>query len=180
MTGPDPATLDDLARRLTTAGRIIVVPGYGLAVARAQHELRQLVEVLRSGGAVVDYAIHPVAGRMPGQLNVLLDEAGVPHDQLRIAEAIDDEFASADLALVVGADDVVNPAAEHDPASPLFGMPILHVDRAASVLVLTRAPGSGYVGTANALFDRDQVTVLVGDARASLAALLTAVNRRPG
>ncbi len=182
MTRPEhrPATLAEVARHLIDARRIVVVPGYGLAVAQAQHELRQLVDLLRSRGARIDYAIHPVAGRMPGHLNVLLDEARVPHDQLRSRDDIDDDFAQADVALVVGADDVINPGADSDPTSPLFGMPILHVGRAARVVVLRRGQGRGFVGIENPLFDTDPVTILMGDARESLTQLSRMISKPIG
>ncbi len=166
-------TPDDAAVRLAYAGLVIVVPGYGLAVAQAQHALRELTELLEKRGVEVKYAIHPVAGRMPGHMNVLLAEANVPYDQLFDMDEVNAEFNRTDVALVIGANDVVNPAARTDPASPIYGMPILDVDRARSVIVLKRGRGAGFAGIENALFVSPTTSMLFGDAKASLARLVT-------
>ena len=136
-------TADDVAVQLSFARRVVVVPGYGLAVAQAQHDVRQLAELLESKGIDVAYAIHPVAGRMPGHMNVLLAEANVPYDQLKEMDEINPDFPQTDVALVIGANDVVNPAARSDPASPIYGMPILDVDKATSVIVMKRSMAPG-------------------------------------
>jgi NAD(P) transhydrogenase subunit beta len=168
-------TVEDVAALLAYAAHVIIVPGFGLAVARAQQELRDLAAKLEARGATVKYAIHPVAGRMPGHMNVLLAEANVPYDQLcELAEA-NPEFPRADVALVVGANDVTNPAARTDPASPLYGMPILNVDQARSVVVLKRSMAPGFAGVDNALYTDPKTVMLFGDAKASLAKLLQAV-----
>jgi NAD(P) transhydrogenase subunit beta len=166
-------TPDDAAVRLAYAGLVIVVPGYGLAVAQAQHALRELTEQLEKRGVEVKYAIHPVAGRMPGHMNVLLAEANVPYDKLYDMDEINAEFNRCDVALVIGANDVVNPAARSDPASPIYGMPILDVDRAKSVIVLKRGKGAGFAGIENELFFNPKTAMLFGDAKASLSRLVT-------
>ena len=166
-------TPDDAAVRLAYAGLVIVVPGYGLAVAQAQHALRELTEQLEKRGVEVKYAIHPVAGRMPGHMNVLLAEANVPYDKLYDMDEINAEFNRCDVALVIGANDVVNPAARSDPASPIYGMPILDVDRARSVIVLKRGKGAGFAGIENELFFNPKTAMLFGDAKASLSRLVT-------
>jgi NAD(P) transhydrogenase subunit beta len=157
------------------ADRVIIVPGYGLAVAQAQHTLRQLVDVLLERGARVDYAIHPVAGRMPGHMNVLLAEAQVPYNQLKEAVEIDHEFSQTDVVLVVGANDVVNPAAETQPGAPIYGMPILHANQARQVVFLKRSMRPGFAGIENDLLYEPTTTVLFGDAKDTMAALLAAV-----
>ena len=139
-------TAEDVAVQLSFARKVVVVPGYGLAVAQAQHDVRQLAELLEEKGVDVAYAIHPVAGRMPGHMNVLLAEANVPYDQLKEMDEINPEFPQTDVALVIGANDVVNPAARSDPASPIYGMPILDVDKAASVVVMKRSMAPGLRG----------------------------------
>ena len=164
-------TPDDAAVRLAYAGLVIVVPGYGLAVAQAQHALRELTEQLEKRGVEVKYAIHPVAGRMPGHMNVLLAEANVPYDKLFDMDEINADFNRCDVALVIGANDVVNPAARTDPGSPIYGMPILDVDRARSVLVLKRGKGAGFAGIENELFVNPKTAMLFGDAKASLTRL---------
>ncbi len=168
-------TAEDAAVAMAYAGRVIIVPGYGLAVAEAQHAARELATELEKRGVEVKYAIHPVAGRMPGHMNVLLAEAEVPYDQLAEMEEINPQFEQTDLALVVGANDVVNPAARSDPSSPIYGMPILDVDRARNVIVLKRSMNPGFAGVENELFYRPNTRMLFGDARKSLAALIEAV-----
>jgi NAD(P) transhydrogenase subunit beta len=168
-------TPEDAAVRLAYARLVIVVPGYGLAVAQAQHALRELTDLLEKRGVEVKYAIHPVAGRMPGHMNVLLAEANVPYDRLFDMEEVNGEFQRTDVALVIGANDVVNPAARSDPASPIFGMPILDVDRAGSVMVLKRGKGAGFAGIENELFYNPKTFMLFGDAKASLTRLVTEV-----
>lgn len=169
------ATPDDAAVPLAYAERVIIVPGYGLAVAQAQHIVRELAEVLEARGVNVKYAIHPVAGRMPGHMNVLLAEANVPYEDLREMDEINDDFAAADVAIVVGANDVTNPAARTDPTSPIYGMPVLNVDQAKSILVLKRGRGSGFAGIENELFYNPKTSMLFGDAKESLSGLVTAV-----
>jgi NAD(P) transhydrogenase subunit beta len=161
-------TPEDTAIALAYARSVVIVPGYGLAVAEAQHTVRELATDLEKRGVNVKYAIHPVAGRMPGHMNVLLAEANVPYDQLLEMEQVNGEFPQTDVVLVVGANDVVNPAARDDPASPIYGMPILDVDRARNVIVLKRSMGHGFAGIDNALFYHDNTRMLFGDARQSL------------
>ncbi len=168
-------TADDVAVQLSFARKVVVVPGYGLAVAQAQHDVRQLAELLEEKGVDVAYAIHPVAGRMPGHMNVLLAEANVPYDQLKEMDEINPEFAQTDVALVIGANDVVNPAARSDPASPIYGMPILDVDKAASVIVMKRSMAPGFAGIDNELFLEPQTTMLFGNAKDSVVKLIAAV-----
>ena len=169
------STPSDVAISLAYASRVIIVPGYGLAVAQAQHTLRQLVDVLLERGTRVDYAIHPVAGRMPGHMNVLLAEAQVPYDQLREMADIDDEFGQADVALVVGANDVVNPAAESTPGAPIYGMPILHANAARQVVFMKRSMRPGFAGIENELLYEPHTTLLFGDAKDTMGKLLAAV-----
>jgi NAD(P) transhydrogenase subunit beta len=166
---------DDVAILLGYAQKVIIVPGYGLAVAQAQHTLRDLVEVLQQRGVSVDYAIHPVAGRMPGHMNVLLAEAQVPYEQLREMDDINGDFKQADVALVVGANDVVNPAARNTPGAPIYGMPILNADEAKRVIFLKRSMRPGFAGIENELLYDPKTTLLFGDARDSLGKLLAAV-----
>ncbi len=168
-------TPEDAAVSLAYAQRVIVVPGYGLAVAQAQHAVHELADLLQRRGIDVRYAIHPVAGRMPGHMNVLLAEANVPYDDLYEMDRINDDFAKTDVVLVIGANDVTNPAARDDPASPIYGMPILKVDEAASAIVLKRSMGSGFAGVENELFHNPKTSMLFGDAKASLGKLITEV-----
>jgi H+-translocating NAD(P) transhydrogenase subunit beta len=166
---------EDVAILLAYAQRVIIVPGYGLAVAQAQHTLRELVDVLGERGIEVDYAIHPVAGRMPGHMNVLLAEAQVPYEQLKEMDDINSQFKQTDVALVVGANDVVNPAAKTTPGAPIYGMPILDVDEAQQVVFLKRSMRPGFAGIENELLFEPRTTLLFGDAKDTLGKLLSAV-----
>jgi NAD(P) transhydrogenase subunit beta len=165
----------DIAILLAYADRVIIVPGYGLAVAQAQHTLRQLADMLMARGAKVDYAIHPVAGRMPGHMNVLLAEAQVPYEQLKEMDEIDPEFKQADVVLVVGANDVVNPAAETTPGAPIYGMPILHANQARQVVFMKRSMRPGFAGIENELLYEPTTTLLFGDAKDTMSKLLAEV-----
>jgi len=166
---------DDLGTMLAYSRSVIIVPGYGLAVAQGQHAVRELADVLEQRGVEVKYAIHPVAGRMPGHMNVLLAEANVPYEQLKEMDEINDEFKGADVVLVVGANDVVNPAARSSPGSPIFGMPILNVDQAHNVVFLKRSMRPGFSGTENDLLYDPKTIILFGDAKESLTKLVAAV-----
>jgi NAD(P) transhydrogenase subunit beta len=168
-------TAEDAAVMLAYASRVVVVPGYGLAVAQAQHNVRELADLLEQRGVDVKYAIHPVAGRMPGHMNVLLAEANVPYPQLYDMEDVNPEFPRTDVALIIGANDVTNPAARDDPESPLYGMPILNVDQSANVVVLKRSMSPGFAGIDNDLFYRSNTARLFGDAKASVEKLVAAV-----
>jgi NAD(P) transhydrogenase subunit beta len=168
-------TVEDAAMQLAYARSVIVVPGYGLAVAQAQHQVRELAELIEKKGGEVKYAIHPVAGRMPGHMNVLLAEANVPYDRLYDMDEINSEFERADVALVIGANDVVNPAARNDPSSPIHGMPILNVDQAKNVIVMKRGMSPGFAGIENELFYNEKTSMLFGDAKGSLTKLVAEV-----
>lgn len=168
-------TAEDTAIALAYARSVVIVPGYGLAVAEAQHTVRELATDLEKRGVDVKYAIHPVAGRMPGHMNVLLAEANVPYDQLLEMDQVNGDFAQTDVVLVVGANDVVNPAARDDPSSPIYGMPILDVDKARNIIVLKRSMGHGFAGIENALFYDDKTRMLFGDARKSLTQVAEAL-----
>jgi len=168
--------IDDAALQLAYAAKVIVVPGYGLAAAQAQHEVRELAELLEARGIEVSYAIHPVAGRMPGHMNVLLAEANVPYDQLREMEDVNAEFDRTDVALVVGANDVTNPAARR-PGNAVSGMPILDVDHARSIIVIKRSMASGYAGIDNELYGDPKTNMLFSDAKKGLSGLVAAVKQ---
>jgi NAD(P) transhydrogenase subunit beta len=161
----------EVAIQLAYAQQVVIVPGYGLAVSQAQHALRSLTRMLEAGGVTVKFAVHPVAGRMPGHMNVLLAEAEVPYEELVEMDDINPELPRTDVALVIGANDVVNPDARSNPASPLFGMPIIDVDRARSIIVLKRSMRSGYAGVDNPLFVDPKTAMLFGDAKASITAV---------
>jgi NAD(P) transhydrogenase subunit beta len=168
-------TPEDAAIQLGYARLVIVVPGYGMAVAQSQHQVRELAELIERRGGEVKYAIHPVAGRMPGHMNVLLAEANVPYDRLYDMDAINGDFTRADVALVIGANDVVNPAARLEATSPIYGMPILNADHAKSVIVLKRSMNPGFAGIENALFYQEKTRLLFGDAKSSLTQLVNQI-----
>jgi NAD(P) transhydrogenase subunit beta len=165
----------DAAIQMAYANQVIVVPGYGLAVAQAQHAVKEMADLLESKGVEVKFAIHPVAGRMPGHMNVLLAEADVDYDAMKEMDDINGEFPRTDVTLVIGANDVTNPAARTDPSSPIFGMPILNVDQSRSVIVLKRSMSSGYAGIENPLFFLDQTSMLFGDAKKSVSEVIEAL-----
>ncbi len=170
-----PTTADDVAIMLTYAHKVVIVPGYGLAVAQAQHDVRALADLLEQKGVEVDYAIHPVAGRMPGHMNVLLAEANVPYPALKEMDEANAEFSRTDVSLVIGANDVVNPDARNNPSSPIYGMPILNVDESQTVIVLKRSMNPGFAGVDNPLFVEPNTMMLFGDAKDSVAKLTAAV-----
>ncbi|MBF6567471.1 MAG: NAD(P)(+) transhydrogenase (Re/Si-specific) subunit beta [Candidatus Binataceae bacterium] len=168
-----PITVEDAALQLAYAREVIIVPGYGMAVAQCQHQVRELTDLIERRGGEVKFAIHPVAGRMPGHMNVLLAEVDIPYARLYGMEDINPEFPQADVALVIGANDVVNPAAKDEPGSPIYGMPILNVEDARSVIVLKRSMNKGFAGIENDLFYRDKTFMLFGDAKDSLGKLIS-------
>jgi H+-translocating NAD(P) transhydrogenase subunit beta len=181
--GSDPAhpgtvratSAQDVAIQLSYARQVVIAPGYGMAVAQAQHAVRELERALEAKGVTVKYAIHPVAGRMPGHMNVLLAEADVPYDLLREMDDINPEFPRTDVTLVIGANDVTNPAAKNEPGSPIYGMPILEVDKSHSVIVLKRSMASGFAGIDNPLFYDPKTSMLFGDAKASVSEVTSEV-----
>ena len=166
---------EDAALILGYAQSVIFVPGYGLAVAQAQHQVRELADLLKIKGITVKYAIHPVAGRMPGHMNVLLAEANVPYDELKDLEEINGEFSSTDVAVVIGANDVTNPSARNDKSSPIYGMPILNVDQAQSVIMMKRSMSSGFAGVQNELFFLEKTQMLFGDAKNSVEKIISEI-----
>jgi NAD(P) transhydrogenase subunit beta len=169
------ASAEDVAVMLAYAHKVVFVPGYGLAVAQAQHDVRQLADLLEAKGVQVSYAIHPVAGRMPGHMNVLLAEANVPYPQLKEMDEANPEFSRTDVVVVVGANDVVNPDARNNPGSPIYGMPILNVDDAQAVVVLKRSMNPGFAGIENPLFYNPKTVMLFGDAKDSITKLVADV-----
>jgi len=170
-----PIEATDVGVMMAFAQKVIIIPGYGMAVAQAQHKVWELTQLLLDRGVDVKFAIHPVAGRMPGHMNVLLAEAGVPYDLIYDLDEINADFESADVALVIGANDVVNPVARTDPASPIFGMPILNADKANNCIVIKRGQGAGFSGIENALFFLDNTRMLYGDGQAAVTELIQAV-----
>jgi NAD(P) transhydrogenase subunit beta len=165
-------TADDVAIQLSYADRVVIVPGYGMAVAQAQHAVRELTDELEKRGVEVNFAIHPVAGRMPGHMNVLLAEADVPYDKLKEMDEINPEFPTTDVSLVIGANDVTNPAARSNESSPIYGMPILDVDKSAAIIVLKRSMNPGFAGIENELYYNPKTAMLFGDAKTSINEVL--------
>ena len=175
-----PIEASDVGVMLAFAQKVIVVPGYGMAVAQAQHKIWELCQLLINRGVTVRFAIHPVAGRMPGHMNVLLAEAGVPYDLIADMDDINPEFANTDVSLVIGANDVVNPVARTNPDSPIYGMPILNADQAKNVIVIKRGKGTGFAGMENALFYADNTRMLFGDGASMVAALVSELKALDG
>jgi NAD(P) transhydrogenase subunit beta len=173
------ATPDEAAGILQAASLVIVVPGYGMAVAQAQHKVREMYDVLTKAGVEVKFAIHPVAGRMPGHMNVLLAEADIPYDKLMEMDDVNSEFPQADVALVIGANDVTNPAARHDRGSPIYGMPILDVDKARTVMVIKRSMNPGFAGIDNELYYMDRTLMVFGDAKGVVGNIVKELGGRP-
>ncbi len=163
---------NDIPNMLIHAQQVIIVPGYGMAVAQAQHKIWELAKALGKYGVSVKFALHPVAGRMPGHIDVLLAEAGIPYDMIFVLEEINAEFAQTDVALVIGANDVINPVARTDPSSPIYGMPILNADRAKNIIAIKRGQGTGFTGIENSLFHADNTYMLYGDGQKMVAGLL--------
>ena len=174
---PRATTADDVAMQIAYATRVIIVPGYGLAVAQAQQKVAELAAKLEAREVEVLFAIHPVAGRMPGHMNVLLAEAGIDYDRIKDLDEVNPDFPHCDVAIVIGANDVTNPSARNDKTSPLYGMPILDADRAKQVVVIKRGSGTGFSGAANPLFTLDHTTLLYGDGQAALGQILTALKQ---
>ena len=172
------ASAEEIAMVLEGADRVVIVPGYGLAVAQAQHAVRELADALEKRGTTVEYAIHPVAGRMPGHMNVLLAEADIPYDKLREMDDINPTFPETDVAIVIGANDVVNPAARTDPTSPIAGMPILDVDKALTVVVVKRSLSPGFAGIPNPLFAADNTLMYFADGKKAILDLTAAMQKR--
>ncbi len=170
----------DVASMMLYAQKVFIVPGYGMAVAQAQHKVWEMAELLEQAGVEVKFAIHPVAGRMPGHMNVLLAEAGVPYDKIFDLEEINAEFPQADVALVIGANDVVNPVARTDKSSPIYGMPILNADHAHNVICIKRGKGAGYSGIENALFYSENTRMLYGSAQQAIAEVIANVKQMSG
>ncbi|HBS26971.1 MAG TPA: NAD(P) transhydrogenase subunit beta, partial [Gammaproteobacteria bacterium] len=170
-----PIEATDVGVMMAFAEKVIIIPGYGMAVAQAQHKIWELVQLLKDRGVTVKFAIHPVAGRMPGHMNVLLAEAGVPYDMIYDLDEINNDFSTADVALVIGANDVVNPAARNNPDSPIYGMPILNADYAKNTIVIKRGKGAGFSGIENHLFFADNTRMLYGDGQAMASELISAV-----
>ena len=175
--GVNEGTVEDAATVLWNAQTVIVAPGYGMAVSQAQHALRELADLLDTSNVTVKYAIHPVAGRMPGHMNVLLAEANVPYDQIYDLDEINGQFSRTDAVLVVGANDVVNPAAKRNPASPIYGMPVLNVEEARAVIVLKRSMNPGFAGIENELFVQPNTMMVFGDAKQTLTKLVEALKK---
>jgi NAD(P) transhydrogenase subunit beta len=169
------ATAEDAAQIMSAARLVVIIPGYGMAVAQAQHRVRELYDALTKQGVDVKFAVHPVAGRMPGHMNVLLAEAEIPYDKLIEMEAINPEMPEADVSLIIGANDVVNPAARHDKSSPIYGMPIIDADKAKTVFVIKRSMNPGFAGIENELFFADNTLMLFGDAKAMLTSIVQAL-----